>query len=159
MVDLCDLMRRCRSVSTSLILYNSATTSNYHLLLQFSKKTFTSFILNSPHARRPSLCPRRWGNEGTLHKSVAGKKSTRFENVYLWKMNSSGRAVRLLMLWFFFCTFILRISILAKNKAQVFILNQFIRLTLSYMYMRDIYYEAWPPLDAMHAAHLSAQGL
>lgn len=53
----------------------------------------------------------------------------------------------------------LRISILAKNKAQVFILNQFIRLTLSYMYMRDIYCEAWPPLDAMHAAHLSAQGL
>ncbi len=34
MVDFCDLMRRCRSVSTSLfILYNSATTSNYHLPL------------------------------------------------------------------------------------------------------------------------------
>lgn len=33
LVDLCDLMRRCRSVSTSLfILYNSATTSHYHRL-------------------------------------------------------------------------------------------------------------------------------
>lgn len=48
LVDLCDLMRRCRSESMSLfILYNSATTSNYHLPFSpFSllKKTLFSFV-------------------------------------------------------------------------------------------------------------------